>query len=99
MIWFRFLRRSGGGGWSGRAIAQRGPRFTKSGLKELFDYYSNEIAVEAARQGASGRIKGLLSRNIYSERESWTTALSLTKQGQNAVLQRKIPLIRKSYLI
>jgi hypothetical protein len=44
-----------------------------------------------------GGIKGLLSRNIYSKRESWTTALSLTEQGQKAARQRKIPLVRKSY--
>jgi hypothetical protein len=30
-----------------------------------------------------GQKKGLLSQNIYS-RESWTTALSLTEQGQKA---------------
>ncbi len=28
-----------------------------------------------------GQIKGLLSRNIYSKRESWTTALRLTERG------------------
>ncbi len=48
-------------------------------------------------RGPESRIKGLLSRNIYSKRESWTTALSLTEQGQKAACQRKIPLIRKSY--
>jgi hypothetical protein len=30
------------------------------------------------------QIKRLLSRNIYSKRESWSTALSLTEQGQKA---------------
>ncbi len=29
-----------------------------------------------------GQIIGLLSRNIYSKRESWKTALSITKQGK-----------------
>jgi hypothetical protein len=42
-------------------------------------------------------MKGLLSQTIYSKRKSWTTALSLTKQGQKAACQRKIPLVRKSY--
>jgi hypothetical protein len=28
---------------------------------------------------------------------SWTTALSLTEQGQKAACQGKVPLIRKSY--
>jgi hypothetical protein len=47
------------------------------GLKEPFDYYFNEMAVEAARREASG-----LTRNNNSKRESWITALSLTEQGQ-----------------
>jgi hypothetical protein len=38
----------------GRAVAQRRPRVSKLGLKGPFDYYSNEMAVEAARRGASG---------------------------------------------
>jgi hypothetical protein len=49
----RFSRRSGGEGWSGRAVAQRRPRVSKLGLKGLSNYYSNEIAVRAARGGAS----------------------------------------------
>jgi hypothetical protein len=31
------------------AVAQQRPRVSKLGLKRLFDYYSNVIAVEAAR--------------------------------------------------
>jgi hypothetical protein len=42
-------------------------------------------------------MKGLLSRNICSKRESWTTALSLAEQGHKAARQIKIPLVRKSY--
>jgi hypothetical protein len=49
-----FSRRSGGGGWFSRAVAQRRPRVSKLGLKELSNYYSNKMAVEAARQGAIG---------------------------------------------
>jgi hypothetical protein len=45
--------------------------------------------------GPVGRIKGLLSQNIYSKIESWTTALSLTKEGQKAARQRKILLVGK----
>jgi hypothetical protein len=78
-------------------VAQRRPRLSKLGLKRLSDYYFNEIAVEAARWGPVGQIKGLLSWNIDSKRESWTTALSLTKQGQKAACQRKIPLVTKCY--
>jgi hypothetical protein len=44
-----------------------------------------------------GQIKGLLSQNIYSERENWTTALCLTEQGQKAACQRRMLLVRKSY--
>ncbi len=70
----------GEGGWSGRAVAQQRPRVSKLGLKGLSDHYSREIAVKAARQGLLvGWIKGLLSQNIYWNRESWTTALSLTE--------------------
>jgi hypothetical protein len=42
-------RQSGGGGWSGRAAAQRRPRVSKLGLKGLSDNHSNEMAVEAVR--------------------------------------------------
>jgi hypothetical protein len=52
-----FLRQSGGGGWSGRAIAQRRPRVSKLGLKGLCDYHSSETAVKAARWEASGPTK------------------------------------------
>jgi hypothetical protein len=62
-----FSRQSGGGGWSGRAVAQLRPRVSKLELKGLSDYHSNETAVEAARWEASGLNKGLLSQNIYSK--------------------------------
>ncbi len=42
------------GGWSGRAVAQQRPRISKLGLKGASDYYSNEIALEAARREARG---------------------------------------------
>jgi hypothetical protein len=43
-------------------------------------------------------IKELLSQNIYSKENSWTTALSLTEQGQKAApREKKIPQARKSY--
>jgi hypothetical protein len=48
----------GGGGWSGKAVAQQRSRVSKLGLKGLSNYYSNEIAVEATRRGTVGRIKG-----------------------------------------
>jgi hypothetical protein len=47
------LEMSGGGGWSSRAGAQRRLRVSKLGLKGLSYFYSSEIAVEAARRGAS----------------------------------------------
>ncbi len=49
-----FSRWSGRGGWSGRAVAQQRTRDSKLGLKGLSNYRSNETAVKAARQGASG---------------------------------------------
>ncbi len=48
-----FLRRSGGGDWSSRAVVQWRPRVSKLGSKGLSDYCSNETAVKAARRGAS----------------------------------------------
>ncbi len=94
-----FLRRSGRGGWSSRAVAQRRPSVSKLVLKELSDYHSNEIAVEAARWGASGAIKGLLSQNIHSKKESWTTALSLTEQRTRSSPLDKNPIDKKKELL
>jgi hypothetical protein len=45
------------------------------------DYHSNEAAVEAARLGDSELNKGATLMG-YLLKESWTTALSLTEQGQ-----------------
>jgi hypothetical protein len=52
ILWF--LRWSGGGGWSGRAVAQLRPRVSKLRWKKLSDYHFNVTAVKEARQGASG---------------------------------------------
>jgi hypothetical protein len=60
-----FSRQSGGGGWSGRAIARRWPRVSNLGLKGLSDYHSNETAVEAARREASGPNNGRIPGKIY----------------------------------
>ncbi len=81
-------RQSGEGGWSSRPVSQRRPRVSKLGLKGLTDYHSNETAVEAARWGPVGRIKGLLSLH-YSKKDSYKTALSLTEKGQKAARQMK----------
>jgi hypothetical protein len=65
-----FLRWSGGGGWSGRAVAQRRPRVSKLGLKGLSDYYSNKLAVEAAGRGASGlKKRATLTEHLLKKRE------------------------------
>jgi hypothetical protein len=49
-----------------------------------------------ARQETSGLNKmAPLTEYLLKERESWTTALSLTEKEQNAL--RKIPSLRKSY--
>ncbi len=62
-----FLRWSGGGGWTGIALAQRRPRVSKLWFKGLSDYYSSEIAVEAARQETSGPKKKGYSHEISTQ--------------------------------
>jgi hypothetical protein len=64
------LRWSGGGGWSGRPVAQQRPRVSKIGLKGLSNYHSNETVVEAARWGASGLNKrATLTEYLLKKRE------------------------------
>jgi hypothetical protein len=64
-----FSRRSGKVGWSGRVIAQRRPRVLKLGLKGLFDYLSNKMAVKAARCDAGGPNKrAILTKHLLKER-------------------------------
>jgi hypothetical protein len=46
-----------------------------------------------------GRIKGLLSWNIYSKRESWTTALSLAEQGPKGSPPEKNTTGKKKLLV
>ncbi len=64
-----FLRRSGRGGWSDRAIVQRRSKVSKLGLKGLSDYHSNETAVEAARWEAGGLNKGPTPMRQQSSRQ------------------------------
>jgi hypothetical protein len=45
-----------------------------------------------------GWIKGLPSRNIYSQKNSWTTALSFTEQGQEGSLPDKNTTNKKELL-
>jgi hypothetical protein len=63
------------------------------------DYHSNEKAVKAARRGPVGIIKGLLSGHVYSKKESWKTALSLTEKGQKAARQMKSTTDKKEELL
>jgi hypothetical protein len=83
------LEISCGGGWSGRAIAQRRPRVSKLRLKGLSNYHSNDTAVEAARRGASGLNKRATLTTFTQKKESWKTDLSLTEKGQKAARQMK----------
>jgi hypothetical protein len=94
-----FLRLSGGGGWSGSAVAQWRPRVSKLGLKGLSDYHSNETAVEAVRQGASGPNKRATLINYLLKKESLQTALSLTEKGQEAARQMKSTPHKKEKLL
>ncbi len=48
--------------------------------------------------GPVGSIKGLLSQHIYSKKESWKTALSLTEKGQNATHQMNSTKEKKELL-
>jgi hypothetical protein len=57
------------GGWSKRAITQQRPRISKPELKGLSNYYSNKIAVEAARWGASGPKRATLTKYLLKKRE------------------------------
>ncbi len=61
-----------------KAIAQQRPSL-KTRVKGTVDYHSNEIAHEAAIQGASGLNKEATLVKHLLKRESWTTALSLTE--------------------
>jgi hypothetical protein len=40
-------------------------------------------------EGPLGQLKGLLSRHVYSKKESWKTAVSMTEKGQKAACQMK----------
>jgi hypothetical protein len=70
-------RQLGGASWSGQAVAQRRPRVSILGLKELAGYHSTEMTVEKARLGASGQNKRATLTKHLLKRDSWTTALSL----------------------
>ncbi len=83
-----FLRCSGGGGWSCRAVAQQSPRVSKLGLKEPSDYHSSEIVVVVAvGWGPGGRVKGLLSQGFTPRGELDNCSRQpsdLTKLGKKA---------------
>ncbi len=46
-----------------------------------------------------GIIKGLLSGHVYSKKESWKTALSLTEKGKKEVRQMKSTTDKKEELL
>jgi hypothetical protein len=91
-----FSRRSGGGGWSGRAITKWRPRVSKLGLKGLSDSHSNETAVKTARRKASGPNKGLLSWNIFLKERAVSCKPNRIK-GKRKPAREKTLRIRKSY--
>jgi hypothetical protein len=53
--------------WWSRSSAEA--KSLKLGLKGLSDYHSNEIAVKAARRGASGLNKKCYSHGISTQKE------------------------------
>jgi hypothetical protein len=64
-------------------------------LKGLTNYHSNEIAVEAA----SGPIKGLLSRNIYSKGELDNTSKPNRIMSKRQPAREKTPRIKNKELL
>jgi hypothetical protein len=85
------------GGWSCRAVAQQRPRVSKLGLKGASDYYSNEIALQAARLEASGLNKRAPLTKYLLKKNDWATDLSLIEKRMKGSPPEKIPLVRKSY--
>ncbi len=94
----RFSRRSGGGGWSCRALAQQRLRFSKVGLKRLSDYHFNQTVVESARWGASVLNKRDTLTEYLLKKESRTTALSLTRHRAKGSLPEKNTTVKKELL-
>jgi hypothetical protein len=45
--------------------------------------------------GPMGQINGLLSQHVYSKKESWKIALSLTEKGKKASRQMKSTTYKK----
>jgi hypothetical protein len=79
-----------GGGWSGRAIAQRTPRVSKLGLKGLSGYYSNEIAVEAARRGVTGlNERATLTKHLIKKGEMDNSCKPIRIQGKRQSAREK----------
>ncbi len=76
-----FSRWSGGGGWSGRAIAQQRSIVSKLGLKGLSEYHSNKIAATLTGNLLKGRARPNLTK--------------LGKKAATQIYSS--PLIRKSY--
>ncbi len=91
-----FSRWSCGGGWSGRVIVERRPRVSKLGLKGLSGYYSNEIAVAAARWEASRPNKRATLMEFLLKMRELDHSSKSNCTGQKAGRQRKIPLVRKT---
>jgi hypothetical protein len=50
-------------------------------------------------RGPVDQKKGLFLRNVYSKKESWKTALSLTEKGQKAAHQIKSTMDKKGKLL
>jgi hypothetical protein len=86
-----------GGGWSSRAILQPRPRVSKLGLKRLSDYYSSEIAVEAARLEASRPNKRATLTECFLKEKALDNSSKPNPTRAKGSLPEKIPLLKKSY--
>jgi hypothetical protein len=91
-----FSSQSGGVGGSGRAIAQWKPIVSKLGFKGLSDYHSNEMAVKAARQEASGPNKrATLTKHPLKKRELDNSSKPNWIKGKRQPAREKTPWIKR----
>jgi hypothetical protein len=85
-----FSRWSGGGGWSGRAEAQRRPRVSKLRAKGLADYHSSETVVEAPRLGARGQNKrATFTTYLLKKGELESSSLLDRKRAKGSLPEKK----------
>jgi hypothetical protein len=73
------------------------PRVSKLGLSGLYDYYSNEIEVKAARRGARGPKKGGTPTEYLLKKRELDNSSKPNKTRAKGSLPEKNTFVRKSY--